>query len=206
MKCPKCGEEMDHSEISEYWLCDYCKIRIKDDDSHTSVSYNQKVSHPSKKKFGCFGWAVIILTILIGLCIILWALSDSSYDSSGTNETISSEEALNELNVCYDALADQERALNDLISRYESGSESPKTSSERLSGLADGIGNTIDRINSTGDSEYGTALEALATAYKGIATHYSRYIDSGDQSEMKDVETLQSALERLKKDVESIKN
>ena len=136
----------------------------------------------------------------------MWALSDSSDDSSGTNETISSEEALNELNVCYDALADQERALNDLISRYESGSESPETSSERLSGLADGIGNTIDRINSTGDSEYGTALEALATAYKGIATHYSRYIDSGDQSEMKDVETLQGALERLKKDVESIKN
>lgn len=204
MKCPECGQEMTHSEISEYWLCDYCKIRIEDEDSHTSPPV-QKISHPSKKRFGCLGRAVIILTMFIGLCAIFWALSDSSDDSSGTNETISNEEALNELNSCYDSLASQESALNDLISRYESGSESPETSSERLSGLADGIGNTIDRINSTGDSEYGTALEALATAYKGIATHYSRYIDSGDQSEMKDVETLQGTLERLKEDVESIK-
>ena len=56
MKCPKCGEEMDHSEISEYWLCDYCKIRIKDDDSHTSLSHTiKKVSHPSKRSSAALG-------------------------------------------------------------------------------------------------------------------------------------------------------
>lgn len=57
--CPNCGQPLKKSEVSEYYLCDNCKIRIQPDNVQLSSA-----SKPKKKKqgkAGCFGWFCSIM-------------------------------------------------------------------------------------------------------------------------------------------------
>ena len=108
-----------------------------------------------------------------------------------------------DLELYYTGLQDQKRALDDLIAKYESGEESPETSSERLIGLSDGINNSINAINGAANSDYKDALISYATSLKGIAKHYADYIKTGNQSDLDDANTLESGLDDLWDSVES---
>lgn len=95
-KCPNCGQPLKKSEVSEYYLCDNCKIRIQPDDVQQS-----SVSRPKKKKrgkAGCFGWFCSIVLILVGIsCLGMLFSSDSEKEtkmSSAPETTVQSETLL----------------------------------------------------------------------------------------------------------------
>lgn len=125
---------------------------------------------------------VAIISIIIGISIA----------SSGNDEKIEDPPSHSE-NVDYNKLLEsQKTALDDLIEKYESGEENANISAKRLSELSDGIQNTIDMLNSENKSE---ELISYATALKGIASHYSEYITTGDQSELDDANALRESIE-----------
>lgn len=195
MKCPKCGRELRKSELNPlYGLCDACKLKFNLENEE----YNRL---PQKKKFGCLGWGVIFLTVIIGIFVIYMTINSGSENRPQKNTE--SETNIIDLDQCYNSLKSQETALYDLYNRWVNEEEDSQTASKKLSGLADGIQNTIDTIQRADNSDYKTALEALATTYKGIAKRYSDYVISGDQSKIDDANNLISELDRLKLDVEN---
>lgn len=174
-----------------------------------AVKKNQetKTNNPEEKRekirkqnkgcaIGCLG-IVFVFAIIVAVAVAFGG-------SNNSDQTTQSANAM-DLNACYSSLINQERALNDLINKYQTGEESPANAAERISGLADGIGNTINAINGNADSKYKESLISLATAFKGIATHYSNYIKTGSQSELDSATTLQQQLESLKSSVEEAK-
>lgn len=95
------------------------------------------------------------------------------------------------------SLESQNRAVFDLIQTYENGEDGKSNSADRLHGIAGGIDNTIDMIRLEGDTEQGDALEAYATALRGVAEHYANYLDNGSESELEDSNNLRDRLDDL---------
>ena len=187
MKCPRCGKELRISKKNpNYGLCDNCKKKFDIDNYKLDYLYDaeQKKNKIIKQNRGCAIFMIVFLA-LVSIIIAIAITSGGDKDTSVTLKT--STKSVN----YEDTLQSQETALNDLISKYESGEESAETSVERLDGLANGIQNTIDMLNNNNESN---ELISYATALKGIATHYSRYITTGDQSEMDDVNALRESI------------
>lgn len=188
MKCPKCGKKLRiSSKNPNYGLCDNCRKRylLKDSKLDSLYDAQKKKDKIVRQNRGC-ALAMIIFVAVIALIIGI-AVAFSGNDKS-TEEPLS-----NSTTVDYnEVLQTQKTALDDLIEKYESGEESATTSAERLTGLADGIQNTIDMLNAENESE---DLVSYATALKGIASHYSEYITTGDQSEMDDANALRESIE-----------
>lgn len=196
MKCPKCGAELKKSKKApDILVCYNCKVRYKNANKQISND-NSKPMKPKKNK-GCLK----IFLIVFAVFVVITAISSmTGGEIEKTDKNTEENERKEEPNKIDDVSKDdyilqfenQKNALEDLISRYESGKESAGTTAERLEGLADGIQNTINSLNGKEGSEdavsYGTAL-------KGIATHYARYLQTGDQSEMDDVNTLRETIE-----------
>ena len=162
----------------------------------------------SRKDFSTKKKVVISIIFLLWYAAVLAIGGTGSDEQKKENQTYiekneSEQDAGTDLELYYTGLQDQKRALDDLIEKYESGEASPETSSERLIGLSDGINNSINAINGTENSDYKDALISYATSLKGIAKHYADYIKTGDQSDLDDVNTLESGLEDLWDSVES---
>lgn len=169
----------------------------KETKSNSPEEKREKIRKQNKGcAIGCLG-IVFVFAIIVAIAIAFGGSNDSNQVTQNTNAM--------DLNACYSSLINQERALNDLINKYQTGEESPANSAKRISGLADGIGNTINAINGNSDSKYKESLIALATAFKGIAIHYSNYIKTGSQSELDSATTLQLQLDSLKSSVEEAK-
>ena len=138
-----------------------------------------------KQNRGCAIFLLILVVIFS--VIIAFALTSGGNDKTSEPEETSTESVdFNEM------LQSQKNSLDSLIEEYESGAESPQTSAERLSGLADGIQNTIDMMAGQDGTD---DLISYATALKGIASHYSEYIKTGNQSELDDVNALRETIE-----------
>ena len=159
-----------------------------------------KAKKERKKKSNLF-WIIVIL-LSIGVIALVSSLPDSEKESekqaAGVESTV-------DLELYYNSLQNQTRAVEDLVSKHQNGEESAKESYERLNGIADGIQNSINAINGAEDSAYKNALVSYATGLKGVATHYAEYAKSGSQSELDDYNTLNESLESLWQEVENSK-
>lgn len=202
MYCPKCGKDMRRSDRDpRYMVCDNCRKKffrpIEDSYEEDELSKRERVR---KQNRGCvLVFSTIFLCLIAIFAVIVCVSIITGKEKSPVSS--SSQEAV-DLETYYSSLQDQKTALYDLIDKYETGEESAATSAERLMGLSDGINNSIVAISGAKDSDYKSALEAYATALKGVAKHYSEYITTGDQSKMDDVNTLQSGLDELWQAVE----
>lgn len=119
--CPNCGQPLKKSEVSEYYLCDNCKIRIQPDNVQLSSA-----SKPKKKKqgkAGCFGWFCSIMLILVGIsCLGILFSSDSEKEtkmSSAAETTVQSETSLQT----------ESAAISEQTSQTEAPTQEPKSSS-----------------------------------------------------------------------------
>ena len=153
-----------------------------------------------KKKSNLF-WVVVIL-LSIGVIAFVSSLPEPKKESE---EQTTDTESTIDLELYYNSLQDQTRAVEDLVSKHQNGEENAKESYERLSGIADGIQNSINAINGAEDSAYKDALVSYATGLKGVATHYAEYAKSGSQSELDDYNTLKESLQSLWQEVEKSK-
>ena len=198
------------------------KYRVNDVRRKRDVDLSLKSSAPSKKNKNLLIWVLLIFLPPVGIlylwiskkrfstkkkCILsaifaVWFLivmlipqpnteekqkvTQGQEDSQSGEVSKTTEEYIEDLNP-------QRTALEDLISRYESGEASAWTTAERLDGLSDGIQNSINAMQ--GDPSADEAI-SYAMALKGIANHYSLYLTSGDQSEIDDVESLWETIEQ----------
>lgn len=184
MKCPKCGKKLRiSSKNPNYGLCDNCRKKYDLDSLYVAQTKKDKVVRQNR---GCA--LVIIIFVAVIALIIGIAVAFSGNDETPTEEPQSNSETVDYNEI----LQSQKNALDDLIEKYESGEESATTSAERLSGLADGIQNTIDMLSAENGSG---ELISYATTLKGIASHYSEYITTGNQSEIDDVNALRESIE-----------
>lgn len=201
MKCPKCGNELRvNPKNPDYGLCDNCRKKFLLDDYKLDYLYEaqQKKDKIVRQNRGCAIFLIIfiaIIALIIAIAVVF----------GGDNEQTSESSSNINLDSYYDTLGQQKTALDDLISKYENGEESPDTSAERLSGLADGFQNTIDVLETAQDSEYQSALITLATDYKIIADRYSTYITTGDSSELEDAQNIMDVVPQHQEAVEAAK-
>ena len=153
-----------------------------------------------KKKSNLFFFFLILLSI--GVIAFVSSLPEPKKESE---EQTTDTESTVDLELYYNSLQDQTRAVEDLVSKHQNGEENSKESYERLNGIADGIQNSINAINGAEDSAYKDALVSYATGLKGVATHYAEYVKSGSQSELDDYNTLNESLSSLWQEVENSK-
>lgn len=136
--------------------------------------------------------------------------SDSSEDIIDESEldvaTSDEDNNTETLNEYYPMMESYETAINDLWGRYQNGTESAQTSAKRLSGLANGIQNTVNGITAESTFHGQDQMVGLATAYKVIADRYSEYITTGDQSVLDDANGMIERAAELKKEVKSLMN
>lgn len=84
-KCPNCGQSLKKSDVSDYYLCDNCKIRIQPDDVQEFSTTEQKKKN--RGKTGCFKWICIILLIFIGISCLGNLFSSDSKDETQISST-----------------------------------------------------------------------------------------------------------------------
>lgn len=159
------------------------------------------VKAKKEKKKAIFFWVDVIL-LSIGVIAFVSSLPEPKKESE---EQTTDTESTVDLELYYNSLQDQVRAVEDLVSKHQNGEENAKESYERLNGIADGIQNSINAINGAEDSAYKDALVSYATGLKGVATHYAEYAKSGSQSELDDYNTLNESLGSLWQEVENSK-
>lgn len=78
-RCPNCGQPIRKSDVSDYYLCDNCKIRISPDNIQESTIPKKK---KKRSKVGCLGWLCSITLLFVGIsCLGILFSSDSEKET-----------------------------------------------------------------------------------------------------------------------------
>lgn len=130
---------------------------------------------------------------------------NSSADSSESEDVAdSSDHNTEKLSQYYETAKSYDRAVTDLWDRYENEGSSASSTMQRISGLSDGIQNTISMIESEDDFYGKEEIISLMTGYQAVCHRYVDYLESGDRNDLDDAANMLNRIDELSEDVQDL--